>query len=105
MPIEKITEDDKKNPDNHNNPVLQKKPISIETALIFGEHDRVYNVINPDLLESQTHIELGDECPTNEVVGLHCINIEYDNEPCSMILFRNWTNNFKFQFAKTQVHF
>ena len=28
------------------------------------------------------------------------INIEYENEPCSMILFRNWTQNFQFQFSK-----
>ena len=28
------------------------------------------------------------------------INIEYENEPCSMILFRNWTQNFKYQFSK-----
>jgi len=32
----------------------------------------------------------------NEIVGLNVINIEYDNDPCSLILFRNWTNNFKY---------
>jgi hypothetical protein len=26
-----------------------------------------------------------------EIVTLNIINIEYENEPCSMILFRNWT--------------
>ena len=36
------------------------------------------------------------------MIGLHVINIEYDSEPCSMILFRNWTHNFRFQFAKTE---
>ena len=79
--------------------MLQRKPISIENALIFGEPDRFYNVINPDksnFLENEDR-----DFPDNEVVGLHCINIHYDNDPCSMILFRNWTHNFKFQFAKT----
>jgi ABC-type Fe2+-enterobactin transport system substrate-binding protein len=28
------------------------------------------------------------------------INIEYENEPCSMIQFRNWTQNIKYQFSK-----
>lgn len=32
----------------------------------------------------------------NEIVGLQVINIEYDNDPCSMILFRNWTPNFRY---------
>jgi len=36
------------------------------------------------------------------VIGLNVINIEYDNDPCSMILFRNWTHNFRYQFAKTE---
>lgn len=105
IPIEKIAENVDKDPEKMNNPILQKKPISIETALIFGEQDRYYNVINPDKIDESKNIELDDEYPSNEVVGIHCINIEYDNDPCSMILFRNWTNNFKFQFAKTQVHF
>ena len=38
----------------------------------------------------------------HETLGLHVVNIDFDNEPCSMILFRNWTNHFKFQFAKEQ---
>ena len=96
LPIEKISENEEKDPDQLHNPVLQKKPISIETALIFGEQDRFYNVINPDKLDKEHNVDIDNECPTNEVVGLHHINIEYDNDPCSMILFRNWTNNFKF---------
>ena len=38
----------------------------------------------------------------NEIVGLQVINIEYDNDPCSMILFRNWTTNFRYQYAKSE---
>lgn len=33
---------------------------------------------------------------------MYVINIQYDNVPCQMIMFRNWTNNFKFQFQKNQ---
>ena len=41
----------------------------------------------------------------NEIVGLQVINIEYDNDPCSMILFRNWTPNFRYQYAKSESQF
>lgn len=31
------------------NPIVLQKPISIETALIFGETDRFYKVVNGDV--------------------------------------------------------
>lgn len=64
----------------------QRKPISIETALIFGEQDRFYNLIDQDFKPNETPID-----ENSEVVGLTVVNIEYDGDPCSMILFRNWT--------------
>ena len=73
----------------------RKKPISIENALIFGESDRFYKIVNFNNEEANQEDEQMNNC---EIVGLHVINIEYDSLPCSMILFRNWTNNFKFQF-------
>jgi len=36
------------------NPILQKKAISIETALIYGESDRFYKIVDP---ESETYNE------------------------------------------------
>ena len=77
----------------HTNPVLQGRPISIETALIYGESDRFYNIIDPDQIKS---CEEDHDEDVHEVVGLHVINIQYDNDPCSMILFRNWTHNFRY---------
>jgi hypothetical protein len=73
------------------NPVNQKKPISIETALQYGASDQFYYVVDPE----QTFDEKNNyqEC---EIISINMINIEYENEPCSMILFRNWTQNFKY---------
>ncbi len=66
--------------------------------MIYGEHDRFYNIINPDKIKSQEDIE---NIEYNNVVGLNVINVQFDDDPCSMILFRNWTSNFKYQFEKS----
>lgn len=70
--------------------------ISIECALMFDERDRFYQIIDrEDMMEAaQNHDE--EEFQNLEIISLHSINIQYDNVPCSMILFRNWSNNFKF---------
>ena len=56
LPIAKIVEDWENNEQDRafENPVLQRKPISIETALIFGESDRFYNVIDPEKAGTET---------------------------------------------------
>lgn len=89
------------------NPVHQRRPISIETALIWGEPDSFYNIIDPDALARHQEAADADETlpmEDTEVVGLSVIpNIQYDNDLCSMILFRNWTHNFRYQFAVNQT--
>ena len=84
--------------------MIQKKPISIENALIFGESDRFYQIVDhiDDATADQEDQDYELRLQNSEIVGLHVINIQYDNVPCSMIMFRNWTNNFKFQFQKNQ---
>ena len=79
-------------------PLQMGKPVSIETALIYGEKDRFYYIIDPN-----KKIDPDDDAQLQncEVVGLHVINMQYDNIDCSMIIFRNWTLSFRFQFATT----
>lgn len=76
------------------NPLYQKRPISIENALIFGEKDRFYKIVET----GEEGANDDDKLNNCEIVGLEVINIQYENVACSMIIFRNWTNNFKFQF-------
>ena len=58
------------------NPVFEKKPISIETALIYGESDRFYSLIDPDAASVVTETEEeGLNSENNDVVGLSVINI------------------------------
>jgi len=46
LPVPKIEENNNVvNQASHENPVLQRKPVSIEQALIFGEIDRFYSVL------------------------------------------------------------
>ena len=40
-----------------------------------------------------------DEC---EVIGLDVIDIHYNNEECAMIIFKNWTLDFRIQSAKAK---
>ena len=61
--------------------------------MIYGEQDRFYNIIDPKKEASQDE---DYDLENSNVVGLNVINIQYDNDPCSMILFRNWTHNFKY---------
>jgi hypothetical protein len=37
-----------KDASTYKNPILERKPISIETALIYGESDRFYSIIDPN---------------------------------------------------------
>jgi len=53
---------------------LQKKPINIETALIYGESDRFYHLIDPDA-DITDNEEDGPNSEKNDVVGLSVINI------------------------------
>ena len=97
MPISKVIEpNENDNNSNFVNPILQNKPVSIETALIYGETDRFYYIIDPDenAEDNSENNKLNYE--DNDVIGLSVVNIEYDNDLCSMILFRNWTHNFKY---------
>ena len=49
LPVTKIEESNNiVNQASNENPVLQRKPVSIETALIFGETDRFYSVLDSD---------------------------------------------------------
>ena len=80
------------------NPIFSKKPVSIEQALIWGEKDRFYSVINPNVPNDE--LQEDSNGLSKEIVGLNVINIDYDNDQCSLILFRNWTHNFRYQFAK-----
>lgn len=61
--------------------------------MIYGEQDRFYNIIDP---KKETSQDEDYDLENSNVVGLNVINIQYDNDPCSMILFRNWTHNFKY---------
>jgi hypothetical protein len=68
--------------------------VSIETALIFGETDRFYSVLDSEQQGSDGFFD-SHKYEEHETLGLHVVNIDYDNEKCSMILFRNWTSHFK----------
>lgn len=48
VPIPRLNEDleNEKIELKIDNPVKQRKPLSIETALIYGEQDRFYNIID-----------------------------------------------------------
>ena len=53
------------------NPLNQKKPISIENALIFGESDRFYKIVDSgDDIQNED-----DKINSSEIIGLHVINI------------------------------
>lgn len=41
----------------YDNPVQQKKPLSIETALIYGENDRFYNLIDQNYDPNVTPVD------------------------------------------------
>ena len=58
---------------NFSNPVNYRRPICIETALIFGEPHSFYNIIDPAKYAGE---EL-DDIPMDdtEVIGLTVINI------------------------------
>ena len=48
-PIQKVSEtQESSSQQNFQNPIFQKKPISIETALIYGESDRFYSLLNQE---------------------------------------------------------
>ena len=68
-------------------------------------YDNFYQVVDcgrlQDIEASNSERDV-DSALDHEIVSLHQISIQYDNVPCSMILFRNWSNNFKFQFQKNQ---
>ena len=106
LPVKKIEEmNSTDRPNNEEtqsmfvSPIQQGKPISIENALIYGEKDRFYYIIDPN---KKIDPEDDGQLHKCEVVGLHVINMQYDNIDCSMIIFRNWTLSFRFQFATTQ---
>lgn len=48
VPIPRLNEEleNDKNDQKVDNPVKHRKPLSIETALIYGEQDRFYNIID-----------------------------------------------------------
>lgn len=94
LPLPQIVENNNKKEENFENPILSRRPISIETALIFGESDRFYSVIDEDPQEREIYEDYKFE--SHEMLGLHVVNIEFDGDPCSMIMFRNWTHNFKY---------
>ena len=88
-PVPRISEEKELNDPN---PVFDFKPISIETALIFGEPDRFYYI--EDDSDHQEDVK--------RVIGLNVMNMRFDNEDCSVIMFRNWTENFKHVFRDTR---
>ena len=97
LPIQKLDENDADiNGKNAANPVLALKPISIESALIFGQTDRFYHIIDNEQNDDFFHAASEKELENSEIVSLSVIKIQYDKVPCSMILFRTWTDNFKF---------
>jgi len=66
--------------------------------LIYGDPDRFYKIVDPSYKADD------DEGPSEadlngEIVGFSIANISYEGDQCSFILFRNWTSNFKYQFA------
>jgi hypothetical protein len=73
------------------------KPISVEEALIFGEVDRFYYVINPDQINESFESLAKEEM---EVVGLNLINIQFEQKDCHLILLKNWTSYFRYQLSK-----
>lgn len=81
-PVPKVSEEKEVNDPN---PVLDFKPISIETALIFGEPDRLYYIED----------DSANDEDAKQVIGLNVVNMRFDDEDCSVILFRNWTDNFR----------
>ena len=100
LPLPQIVENSQKKEQKFSNPILSRRPISIETALIYGESDRFYSVIDED--QEKREIFEDYKFEKHEMLGLHVVNINFDNDPCSMIMFRNWTHNFKYQFAQAQ---
>ena len=110
--MQKPVEDDQQQTAQFKSPMDKNVPISIETAMIYGEVDRFYHVIDPSKTPESINLSTrpdNEEIDVKEVynlekcpiVALHQISIEFDNEPCCMILFRNWTETFKYQLAKS----
>ena len=54
------------------NPLNSKKPISIENALIFGESDRFYKIVDPVDDGAANDDDKFNNC---EIIGLQVINI------------------------------
>ena len=79
---------------------MPSSPISIEQALFNGTSDTFYYMVDPNKTfdENEDHQQ-------NPIIGLNLINIEYENEPCSMILMKNWTENFRHQCSNTHYKF
>lgn len=75
------------------NPIKNRKPISIETSLIYGEPDRFYYIIDPN---KEINPEDDEDLKNCEIIGIDVINITYENVECSMIIFKKWTMNFRF---------
>lgn len=78
------------------NPLKNRKPISVETALIYGEPDRFYYIIDST---KEINPEDDEDLKNCDIVGIQVTNITYDNVECSMIVFKKWTMNFRFQYA------
>ena len=83
----KLVDSDKFN----NNPIQANKVVSIETALIFGEPERFYQIVSED------------DSKEPKIIGMTVINLPFDNEDCSLILFRNWTHNFQRMYQEQQL--
>ena len=74
--IEEMTQGDRQNNDDPNSMFVSAlmigKPISIENALIYGEEDRFYYIVDPN---KKIDPEDDSQLQNCEVVGLHVINM------------------------------
>lgn len=57
--------------------------------------DRLYQVVPPDFRPSESF-----DRDQLDVIALNLINIQFENQPCKLILFKNWTSYYRFQLSK-----
>jgi hypothetical protein len=83
--------------DNHENidKHYKEQIVSVEDALAQGEDNHLYKVVHHPK-------DLNDELQedTHQIVGIKLIDIQYDLQPCQLILMKNWTNYVRYQLTK-----
>lgn len=73
-------------------PMDMNMPISIEQALIYGEVDRFYFVVDPQWKPNSDDNSVA-KC---EIVSLHSKKVIFDRTDCMLVCFKTWSEHFKF---------